>query len=333
MKHLSEAKKLLQRVFLIPVLIFSFQCNPYSLPENQHSPGETAYTVYQEALGKYNAGNFDEAQVLIKKALGMNPGVAYFHELDGDIYRSQNQVGEALKSYDRATALRSNFPEVYERQAEIYIALNKRDDAIRAYKKILANDPTQTVVFLYIAKQYMDLKEYDVALNSLADYNRQKQTYNEKLEPLYFKLRGLIFFRQKMYKEAIQSLTQFNALEPENSECLALLGFCYYGIAEFDRGLEYFNKLIRMDEKNGNWYVYRGIYFFKKKDLNDAEEQFRLALDLNSELYIAHYYLGKIYEERGELETALEELRLYRQHMPATVGEDAEEPVPGILFE
>ena len=304
----SETKKLLQRVFLIPVLILSLQCNPYSLPENQSSPGETAFTVYQEALGQYQAGNIDEAQVLIRKALKMNPGVAYFHELDGDIYRSQNKFREALKSYDRAIALRSNYPEVYERQAEIYISINKREEAIKAYKRILANDPTQTVAYLHIARQYMDLKEYAVALNALADYYRQKQAFNEKPEPLYFKIRGLIFIRQRMYKDAIQALTQFNALEPENSECLALLGYCCYEIEEYERGLEYFNKLIRMDDKNGNWYLYRGIYFFKKKDLNDAEEQFRLALDLNSELYVAHYYLGKIYEERGELQSALEEL-------------------------
>ncbi|MFN2126538.1 MAG: tetratricopeptide repeat protein, partial [Anaerolineales bacterium] len=172
-------------------------CNPYSLPENRFSKGETAFTVYQESLEQFRAGNFTEAQALITRAIKMNPGVAYFHELDGDIFRAQGNFERALKSYDRATALRSNYPEVYSSQAEIYIALNQHEEAMKSYKKILANDPMQLGAYLNIAEQYMELNEYVVALNSLADYRRLKLAYNETEEPLYYKIRAHIFYRQK----------------------------------------------------------------------------------------------------------------------------------------
>jgi len=263
----------------------------------------------------------------------MNAGVAYFHELDGDIYRGQGRFKEALQSYERATTLRSNFPEVYNNQAEIFIALGDHHEAIKYYKKMLANDPMQLHAYLNIAEQYVELREYAVALNSLADYQRQKIAFNEQPEPLYYKIRGLIFIRQKRYDEAVSDLKNLNKLQPDDLDGLALLGFCYYAIDKFEFGLEYFNRLIRLDNKNGKWYLYRGIYFFKKNDLNDAEGQFRFALDLDPSLYTAHYYLGKIYKERGELDSALEELRLYRQYMPATVGEETGDPVPAILIE
>jgi tetratricopeptide (TPR) repeat protein len=191
----------------------------------------------------------------------------------------------------------------------------------------------QLGAYLNIAEQYMELNEYVVALNSLADYRRLKLAYNETEEPLYYKIRAHIFYRQKKYEEAISDLVQYTKLEPENLEGLELLGICYYRIGKFESGLQYFNRLIRLDEDNGKWYLYRGIYFYKKQDLNDAEGQFRFALDLDPSLFTAHYYLGKIYEERGELQSALEELRLYRQYMPAALGEDVDEPVPGIMFD
>ncbi len=277
--------------------------------------------------------NLDEARRLIERALRLNSGVAYFHELDGDIYRRQGRFNDALKSYERATTLRSNFPEVYRSQAEIYITLGAHEEAIKYYKKIMANDPVQLTVYINIAEEYMELREYEVALNSLNDYRRQKLAFDEQPEPSYFKTRGLVYFRQRLYEEAIPDLKQFNLLEPDNLEGLALLGSCYYALKKYEAGLAYFNRLIRLDEKNGNWYLYRGIYFYKNDNFNDADGQFRFALSLDPSLYTAHYYLGKIYEERGELESALEELQLYRQHMPATVGEEDSEPVPGIQFD
>ena len=122
-------------------------------------------------------------------------------------------------------------------------------------------------------------------------------------------------------------------MKPEDIDGLAFLGSAHYQLGNYEAGLEYFNRLVRLDEENGRWYLYRGIYFFKKRDLKDAEGQLKFALDLNPSLYTAHYYLGKIYEERGESESALEELKLYRQNMSATVGKDADEPAPGILIE
>jgi len=319
--------------YLISVLALCLQCNPYSLPENKFSQGETAFTVYQKALDEYKTGEVDEALVLIKQALTMNSGVAYFHELEGDIYRKKGDYRNALTSYERATTLRSNYPEVYRSQAEIYIALGAHGEAIKSYKKIIANDPTRIKVYLNIAEQYAAIREYAVALNSLADYRREKMAFGEEPESSYYKIRGQIYLSQKLYREAIPDLKRFNDLEPDHLEGLALLGACYYAVDEYENGLVYFNRLIRLDENNGKWYMYRGIYFFKKNDLNDAEGQFRFALELDPSLYATHYYLGKIYKLRGEVESALEELRLYRQYMPATVGEDDREPIPEILFD
>ncbi len=319
--------------YLISVISFCLQCNPYSLPEKKISQGETAFTVYQKALEQYKAGDLDESLVLIKKALTMNSGVAYFHELEGDIYRKRGDYRFALKSYERATTLRSNYPEVYRSQAEIYIALGAHEEAIKSYKKIIANDPTKINVYLNIAEQYADIREYAVALNSLADYRREKIAFGDEPESSYFKIRGQIYLSQKLYREAIPDLKQFNELEPDDLRGLALLGACYYAVDEYETGLKYFNRLIRLDEQNGKWYMYRGIYFFKKNNLNDAEGQFRFALELDPSLYATHYYLGKIYKERGEVDSALEELKLYRQYMPATVGEDDKEPLPEVLFD
>ena len=74
-----------------------------------------------------------------------------------------------------------------------------------------------------------------------------------------------------------------------------------------------------MDETSGQWYMYRGIYYYQKADFEDAESQLLYALQLDNNLAEAHLFLGKIYESQGKVNQALEHLRKYRSSMRKTV--------------
>jgi serine/threonine-protein kinase len=67
-----------------------------------------------------------------------------------------------------------------------------------------------------------------------------------------------------------------------------------------------------------------GWHFLYSGDMPRAAEQCRLAIDLDTTFFYAHFYLGMVYEQEGELERALPEfdeaVRLSRQSSEAAAG-------------
>jgi tetratricopeptide (TPR) repeat protein len=221
---------------------------------------------------------------------------------------------------------RSNYTEVYINMAEIYNQQKHFHESTRYFRKALAVDTTLTPLYLKIVDNYISLREWEIGLNMLDDYSKLLQAQNRPLEPDYYFLKGKILFSQKKYTEAIQELLQYRPERTSNQAVLALLGRSYYGLADYESGIPYFNKLVRLDAKKGEWYYYRGIYFFRKNNMEDACNQFEVALDSDSSLYDCHYYLGKIHELQGNIKKAVEEFRLYRESMRLLQGLGTENP-------
>jgi tetratricopeptide (TPR) repeat protein len=311
----------LAQIILLVFLGCYLCCAPYSLPQEKTYPvKEAALTFYMQSQDLYQSNQYVQALVLIDSALAINQNFAQFYQLKGDILGKLGQYDSALVAYRTAIGQRSNYTEVYINIAEIYHRQNHFREAIRYLRKALAVDTTLTSLYLKISDNYISLREWEVGLNTLDDYRKQSQLLNQPVEGEYYYLKGTILFSQKKYALAIQELLQYPPEKSLPREVLALLGRCYYDLSEYESGIRYFNKLVRLDAQGGEWYYYRGIYFFRKNNMEDARNQFEMALNLDSTLYTCHYYLGKIYESNGNDKKAVEELRLYRESMRTIQG-------------
>ncbi len=309
------------RIFLLISLGLLLSCAPYSLPEPKvYSTKEAALTAYMQSQDLYQSNEYSQALKLIDSALAINQNVAQFYQLKGDILRKLARYDSALVSYLAAISQRSNYTEVYISIAEIYHQQNHFHESIRYYRKALAVDTTLTPLYLEIVNNYISLQEWEVGLNILDDYGKLLQAHNQPVNPDYYYLKGKILFNQKNYTQAIQELLQYRPETASRHAVLALLGRSYYGLANYESGIPYFNKLVRMDTEKGEWYYFRGIYFFQKNNIADARNQFEVALNSDSTLYNCHYYLGKIYESQGNVKKAVEEFRLYRESMRSSQG-------------
>jgi tetratricopeptide (TPR) repeat protein len=316
------------RIFLLASLGLLPGCAPYSLPEPKvYSNKEAALTVYMQSQDLYQADEYVQALQLIDSALAINQNFAQFYQLKGDILRKLARYDSALVSYLAAISQRSNYTEVYISIAEIYHQQNHFHESVRYYRKALAVDTTLTPLYLEIVNNYISLQEWEVGLNMLDDYSRLLQSRGQQVNPDYYYLKGKILFNQKYYTQAVQELLQYRPETASHQAVLALLGRSYYNLANYESGIPYFNKLVRMDAKKGEWYYYRGIYYFQKNNLADARNQFDTALSSDSTMYNCHYYLGKIYELQGEVTRAVEEFRLYRESMRSmpSLGSEGDE--------
>jgi len=291
-------------------------CAPYSLPEPKvYSDKEAALTVYMQSKDLYQDREYTKALELIDSALVINQNVAQFYQLKGDILRKMARYDSALTSYLSAISQRSNYTEVYISVAEIYHQQGRFHESIRYYRKALAVDTTLTPLYLEIVRNYISLQEWEIGLNILDDYSRLLQMQGQQFNQDYYFLKGKILYNRKDYTGAVKTLLLYRPETASAREVLALLGRSYYNQADYENGIPYFNKLVRLDSKKGEWYYYRGIYYFQKNNMEDARNQFEVALNSDSTLYNCHYYLGKIYELQGDPKKAVDEFRMYRESM------------------
>jgi len=298
-------------VILLYFSIAFFQCAPYSLPEKKsYAQEEDPYTYYMHSMEAYQKGDYEQALKDINQAILLNKDMARFYQLKGDIYRAQFLHSQAIASYEQALTRRSNFIEVQEAIAEIYLQQKNYDEAIRAYKKVIGLKPERTDVLLKIADCYLLWNEVDVAQYHLDNYEKTVPQFHQPLTDTYYEIRAEAFYRQNKYQESLAALAN---IKTPVRRALRLFGLNYYALGDYERGVGYFNRLLNLDKNEGEWYYYRGLYFYQKDDLNDAKNQFFMAQKLDSTLTEVAYYLGRIYLQEGDEAEARQQFGIYKQ--------------------
>ena len=300
------------------LLIVIFNCDPYSLPKSKYSyQDKNAFEFYLKSVDLYLNGEYQQALQTIQTAIKLNKSFAQFYKLEGDIYFNLNKYDQALTSYESALKYRSSFTEVYLVMADIYKRNNDYVNAVITYNKILLYDKKQINIYLELTECYLVMDNIKFAFNSLENYKSEIIENDIKYSNDYYYLLGKTYFQAKKYRNAIEELEKIK--EPFNEKVYCLLGRCYYGLEQYEKGLQFFNTLLSVNNNVGEYYYYRGIYFYNKNNLEDAITQFERALELDKSQRESHYYLSKIYEMKGNKEAADEQTRLYQRDVEQSI--------------
>ncbi|OGN98617.1 MAG: hypothetical protein A2Z71_11055 [Chloroflexi bacterium RBG_13_50_21] len=84
-----------------------------------------------------------------------------------------------------------------------------------------------------------------------------------------------------------------------------------------DLALEEYQTALTLQPGNFSALLVIGVvYQYDLKDMDLAEEYYRLAMAANSEYPYAYYYLGEVYQARGDNESAIDWYRQALEHQP-----------------
>jgi len=92
---------------------------------------------------------------------------------------------------------------------------------------------------------------------------------------------GMVYLREKNYKDARASLNQALKLEPENDTFHNNLGLVYYQKGEYDDAIEAYERSVEIDNKIPSRLVNLGLAYFMVKKYRRAADQFEKALILD----------------------------------------------------
>jgi len=97
---------------------------------------------------------------------------------------------------------------------------------------------------------------------------------------LYNKL-GLIYLRDKNYKDAKSALKQALKLEPENDTFHNNLGLLFYEMEDYDAAIEAYEKSIAINDKLPSRLVNLGLVYFMTKKYRRASDCYEKAIILD----------------------------------------------------
>ena len=305
------------RVTLLIFLFFLVQCSPVSRSSLERPKLKNGFEYYSASVDSLNSGALDDALDLANEAIKLSPRYAKFHLLQGDIYSKLHNKEAALISYTNATKLRSGYVEAYLRIAKIYkTEYYNYDEAIKYYRRANSIDASNYNILLNIGECYLAKNEIFLAKNKAEEYKNLTDSQQKPLSFDYYFLNGKIHYTLKEFIEARINFENALKIQPKHFEAKLMLVRCLFKLEDFEKGITITNDLVNQDDKVGEIYYFRALYYFHKNKLDDALGLFKQALDLDDSLYHSHLYLGKIYEQQGNKEKSIHHLHMYRKSAP-----------------
>lgn len=183
----------------------------------------------------------------------------------GNLNYAKGNVDKANKLFEIAINKNTKSPTVYLNYAIYLLQQGNTKDALSLLKKaqsINAKIMTDKNILVTMASCYWVMGELDKAIETLENL-RNKYDY-------------------------------------VNSNVLTTLGYMYFLKEDYKQALEFTNKAIEEDPESGAAWDNLGQIYYKNLELKKAEEAFEKALLFRKDLVDSNYYMGLIYEKKGD---------------------------------
>jgi tetratricopeptide (TPR) repeat protein len=115
---------------------------------------------------------------------------------------------------------------------------------------------------------------------------------------------AISFFSNNEFLEAIAKLNSIIDIYPENEVLYNILGACYVGLEQLDKGVYFYNKALEVNPNYSKAYYNLGSVLYDLSRIDEALECYRLSLKIDPTSAETHNNLGIILVKIGEIEEA-----------------------------
>jgi len=219
------------------------------------------------------AGDVDEAIAACRRAIELNPRLAYAYGVLGSALSAQGHGAAAIAAYRREIQLSRSDGKLMNAHYNLGNMLLEKGDvdgALAAYRRSIRHDPRYAMV-----------------------HNGLGGALSKKGRPA----------------EARASFRRAVELDPEVAIYHSNLGLALQRAGEIQDALAAYRRAIELDPKFAQPRTGVGDVLLMRGDLRGAIAAFRLAIRLDSKLAATHYNLGTALLRSGELKAAIVALR------------------------
>lgn len=185
--------------------------------------------------------------------------------------------------------------------AIIYYDRSLFDKALEYINDAIENSNNEEEYLYFRASTYRYLGSFGFAIK---DYETLINANKENPRYYPFLKKGQIFEELREYEKALECYKEVLALDPENRTINNSIGEMYDALDDYDNALDYYNKQIEI-ERGAYYYLNRGLLYARNGKFDEAEDDYRCAIELEPENPYAYNSLGYLYERKNEADKSI----------------------------
>jgi len=206
------------------------------------------------------------------------------YDLTSDNDGKLKLLNESIQNFTESTDT-NLMAEILFKRGKLFLDQKEYALALTDFNKSLELDPKYEDAIINSAICEIYLNDTSKSLKTLNTFIGNNPDLNN--ETTYF-LKGSLNFLAGKNSDAIDSLLKSIEISKDFKEAYLLLGFVYLNIEDFNKAKISFDSLINLDNKNENYFLYRGITNFFLADNDNALNDLNHSIELNREMIISH---------------------------------------------
>lgn len=222
----------------------------------------------RKAINLYQSGNIEQAKKICATILEVAPNSATLNNITGAIHHSDGQLQNAIKFYEHATALQSDYSDAFYNLGNAHKDMRNFEKAIVAYRKALQINP--------------NLAE---AQNNM----------------------GIAHMACLQTEEAIVCYERALLIRPDYAEAFNNLANALKGLGDLGGAMKAVNQAMRIKPKNPEFQLHSGIISQAIGNIEHSIESYRTALSLSPDFAEAHKAFSYALLNDGKIAEGLEE--------------------------
>jgi tetratricopeptide (TPR) repeat protein len=269
---------------------------------------------YDLSLAYLQTRRLADAQRLLRNLLKQKD-TADLHNLLAEVEEKDGKFVAAANEYEAAAHLEPSESNLFDWGSELLLH-RTLDPAVEVFKQGVQRYPASQRMVVGLGMTYYARGNYDDAVKSLlraADLNPSEPS-------CYFFLSKAYDSSPRRADEVIQRFRRFAELQPKNARALY-----YYAMSLWkgrraqdpDLDLHQIESLLtqslELDPKLAEAHLQLGNLYSDQNKYVEAIPEYKLALELNSDLADAYYRLGQAYVRTGEKGRAQEQFQVYQK--------------------
>lgn len=314
--------------------------------------------MYEIAMIYMKERNYKDAILMVKKATDIDPDNNWYQLLLGELYMQTGKYGPAAEIYEKLVRKDPENIDYYENWTRSLIYEGKYNEAMKAYDQLERIIGIDEQIILQKQKIYLHLNKFDKAE---AEVKRLIERY--PAESRYLAILAEMYMANDMKDKAFQVYNQILQIDPDNAFIHISLadyyrrtgdkagsfeelkkGFAnpyldidtkiqivlsYYAVTEVytelkDQAFALIEMLMQAHPKDPKSYSMYADFLLRENKLQEAREQFRYVVSLDSSRYL-------IWEQLLRLDADLNDFASMKTDGRRAIGLFPEQPLPYLL--
>lgn len=253
-----------------------------------------------EAYGQflYERDRYEEANEIYSRMIHLNPaGVIGYMGLGRNAHENGN-YDEAIKQYNAALRLHDDYALAYSFRGESYLKQRKYIEATDDFIKALSTDNNSKAHYYITHFPSEQTKLVVTKLKGMAAKNPH--------EAEWWCYIGQLYQNQKQYAECIEAMKKAYDID-------AYFGFmetiteCYQSLGQYDAALATINELLQQDPDDSDWIMIKANVLGDSGDHEGAIEGFSKVIERLPDQFTSYYNRGFHESKIGRIDDAIED--------------------------